>query len=276
MTYNKIKILAHVNEAFAVRGWKDNSDAILRVSGLLSTGNSPGDAIKAIPSRFFLANGIKKTDIQPVLERVLREKDILNPSDPAPIQLLFVYAGPLDEKPLRLGAEEKQIKESLRAITDRTSIQIDTVPAAGLKDFSNAFNRYKPSILHISSHGAEDFIVLENDSGNAVDVDEDTLTTLVGLADKQLKVVVLNACDSSRMANALTKVVDVSIGMNTSIRDDAARVFAVQFYASIGEGVSVGLAFQQAKFAIKASGINETNTPVIYSKKGINPANYRL
>lgn len=42
----------------------------------------------------------------------------------------------------------------------------------------------------------------------------------------------------------------LSIGMNTSIGDDAARVFAAQFYSSIGFGLSIQKAFDQAKAAL--------------------------
>ena len=40
--------------------------------------------------------------------------------------------------------------------------------------------------------------------------------------------------------------VDASIGMDSSIGDDAAKVFAGQFYGSLAAGNSVGNAFAQA------------------------------
>ena len=164
----------------------------------------------------------------------------------------------------------------MRAITDRDKIHIDTIPAVELKDFSNAFNRYKPNILHISSHGNQECIALENEKGDAIAVDDDTLMNIVKLAGKQLKIVVLNACESSKMAASLTDVVDIAIGMNVSIGDDAARAFAVQLYSSIGENIPIGLAFEQAKFAISANGISEADAPVLHYRKGIHPEKYQL
>jgi hypothetical protein len=150
------------------------------------------------------------------------------------------------------------------------------VPAVELKDFSNAFNRYKPNILHISSHGNQDCIALEGEKGEAIIVDNDTLKNVVKLAGKRLKMVVLNACESSKLATNLTGAVDIAIGMNMSIGDDAARAFAVQLYSSIGENVSIGLSFEQAKFAILANGIDEADIPVLYHRKGIKPEKYYL
>ena len=274
--YNKVKVLGRVNEAFAGRGWRDSGNEILRISEQLSQGVSTQKVVKAISGKFLLANSIKRQDIVPVLDRVLREKDILQIDASSPTRLLFAYSTPLNVSPLRLGTEEKQIKEALRAITDRDKIHIDTIPAVELKDFSNAFNRYRPNILHISSHGNQEHIALENEKGQAMIVDGDILINIVKIAGKQLKIVVLNACESSKMAASLTDVVDIAIGMNVSIGDDAARAFAVQLYSSIGENIPIGLAFEQARFAISANGISEADTPVLHYKKGIRPEKYHL
>ncbi|RKV95733.1 MAG: CHAT domain-containing protein [Candidatus Saccharimonas sp.] len=274
--YNKVKVLGRVNEAFAGRGWRDSGNEILRISEQLSQGVSTQEVVRVISGKFLLANSIKRQDIVPVLDRVLREKDILQIDASSPTRLLFAYSTPLNVSPLRLGTEEKQIKEALRAITDRDKIHIDTIPAVELKDFSNAFNRYRPNILHISSHGNQDHIALENEKGQAITVDGDMLINIVKLAGKQLKIVVLNACESSKMAASLTDVVDVTIGMNMSIGDNAARAFAVQLYSSIGENIPIGLAFEQAKFAISANGISEADTPVLHYRKGIHPEKYQL
>lgn len=274
--YNKVKVLGCVNEAFAGRGWRDSGNEILRISEQLSQGVSTQEVVRVISGKFLLANSIKRQDIVPVLDRVLREKDILQIDASSPTRLLFAYSTPLNVSPLRLGTEEKQIKEALRAITDRDKIHIDTIPAVELKDFSNAFNRYRPNILHISSHGNQEHIALENEKGQAMIVDGDILINIVKIAGKQLKIVVLNACESSKMAASLTDVVDIAIGMNVSIGDDAARAFAVQLYSSIGENIPIGLAFEQARFAISANGISEADTPVLHYKEGIRPEKYYL
>ena len=274
--YNKVKVLGRVNEAFASRGWRDSGNEILRISEQLSQGISAQEVVRVISGKFLLANRIKRQDIVPVLDRVLCEKDILQVDTSSPTRLLFAYSTPLNASPLRLGTEEKQIKEALRAITDRDKIHIDTIPAVELKDFSNAFNRYRPNILHISSHGNQEHIALENEKGQAMIVDGDILINIVKIAGKQLKIVVLNACESSKMAASLTDVVDIAIGMNVSIGDDTARAFAVQLYSSIGENIPIGLAFEQARFAISANGISEADTPVLHYKKGIRPEKYHL
>ena len=57
--------------------------------------------------------------------------------------------------------------------------------------------------------------------------------------------------------------------MNTAIGDDAARVFAGQFYSAIGFGHSIARAFQQARAAMMLEGIPEENTPELFVAPGL-------
>lgn len=63
--------------------------------------------------------------------------------------------------------------------------------------------------------------------------------------------------------------VEAAIGMNTSIGDNAARVFASQFYSSISFGFSVKKAFEQAKGLLMMKGIPEQDTPKLYTQEGL-------
>ena len=76
---------------------------------------------------------------------------------------------------------------------------------------------------------------------------------------KQEKRIQENDCDH----------VDVAIGMNTSIGDEAALVFASQFYSSIGFGKSIKAALDQAKAALMLEGIPEKTTPELYVRDSL-------
>ena len=58
--------------------------------------------------------------------------------------------------------------------------------------------------------------------------------------------------------------------MSDSIRDDTACVFAAQFYSSLGFGLSVEQAFNQAKAELILESIPGDNIPKLYSKEDIN------
>ena len=91
----------------------------------------------------------------------------------------------------------------------------------------------------------------------------------VASASKKVRMIFFNACFSQKEAQAVVDKVEAAIGMNTEIGDEAAIVFAAQFYSSIGFGQNLQQAFDQAKAALLLKGIAEENTPVLYVRKGL-------
>jgi hypothetical protein len=71
-----------------------------------------------------------------------------------------------------------------------------------------------------------------------------------GAVGSSVKLVILSACYSTVQVEALRAHVDCVVGMSGSIRDDAARSFAIGFYGGLGERESVAAAFRQGCAAI--------------------------
>jgi hypothetical protein len=99
-----------------------------------------------------------------------------------------------------------------------------------------------------------------------------SLTALFKTLKDNIRVVILNACYSHPQAQAITKVIDCAIGMNTAIGDLAAITFAASFYRAIGFGRSLQEAFEQGKTALLLENIPEENTPELVKKRGIDPS----
>ena len=85
-----------------------------------------------------------------------------------------------------------------------------------------------------------------------------------------IRLVFFNTCYSKNQAEAVSEYVEATIGMNTSIGDEAARIFSSQFYSSIGFGLSVKKSFEQAKALLMLENIREEETPELFIKEGIN------
>ena len=88
-------------------------------------------------------------------------------------------------------------------------------------------------------------------------------------ASKKIRLIFFNACFSQQEAKAVVEKVEAAIGMNTEIGDEAAIVFAAQFYSSIGFGLNLQQSFDQAKSALLLKGIPEADTPVLFVKEGL-------
>ena len=84
-----------------------------------------------------------------------------------------------------------------------------------------------------------------------------------------IRMVFFNTCYSRNQAESVSEYVEATIGMNTSIGDEAARIFSSQFYSAIGFGLSVKKAFEQAKALLMLEDINEEETPELFIKQGL-------
>jgi hypothetical protein len=68
-----------------------------------------------------------------------------------------------------------------------------------------------------------------------------------------------------------TDYVETAIGMNEPIGDDAAKVFAGQFYSSLGAGNSVQVAFDQAAAQLAVVG-DASGARQLFNADGKDPA----
>ena len=84
-----------------------------------------------------------------------------------------------------------------------------------------------------------------------------------------LRLVVLNACNTRSQAEALTEVVDCVVSMNRTITDRAAIKFAASFYGALAFGRSVQRAFDQGVARLSAEGIAEAGTPELLVRAGV-------
>lgn len=190
---------------------------------------------------------------------------------PEKITVLFLASNPIDQMQLRLDEEARLISEMIRKAKHRDSLKLESCWALQPLDLLQALNDYNPTIVHFSGHGSdEDEIVFQAQDGTAKLVTKEAIVQTMMASSENIRLVFFNTCYSKNQAEAVSQFVEATIGMNTSIGDDAARVFSSQFYSSIGFGLSVAKAFQQAKALLMMEGIREENTPQLFIKEGLN------
>jgi serine/threonine protein kinase len=122
-------------------------------------------------------------------------------------------------------------------------------------------------VVHFSGHGSQGEQLILMGSGQPRSVTKDALVDLFELLKDNLRVVVLNACHSKPQAEAIARVIDCAIGMNTAIGDEAAIVFSAAFYQALGFGCDVQTAFGLGRNALVLEGLLEEQTPELYHRK---------
>jgi len=189
------------------------------------------------------------------------------------ITILFLAANPASTDKLMLDEEIRAITEKIYASEYRDYLKVESYWAIRPDDLLQSFNRYKPHIVHFSGHGGQDGeIILADSNRSPKPVSTQALKALFTTLKDNIQIVILNACYSRSQAEAITEVVNCAIGMNDSIGDEAAIIFAASFYRALGFGRSIQEAFDQGKVALQLEGIPEEHTPELLVKAGVNPS----
>lgn len=189
---------------------------------------------------------------------------------PEKITVLFMASNPIDQTSLRLDKEARDIQEKIRKSEYRDSIVFESRWATRTIDILQAINETNPTIVHFSGHGADTGeLVLENVDGSTKLVSKEAVTAAISTASDTIKLVLFNACFSQSQAENIVQNIASAIGMSIEIGDEAACVFAANFYSSIGFGHSLQKAFNQAKAALLLEGIPEDSTPQLFVQDGL-------
>jgi len=191
---------------------------------------------------------------------------------PERITILFLASNPViaNTPPLRIDEEARLIQEKIRLSEYRDSIDFQSRWATRSSDILQAINETNPTIIHFSGHGnAKGELALQNPNGSIKSVSVEAISMAISTASDTVRLVVFNACFSELQAANVIKYIDVAIGMSDAIRDDTARIFAAQFYASIGFGRSLKKSFSQAIAALLLEGVPGEDIPKIHFKDDV-------
>ncbi len=191
---------------------------------------------------------------------------------PEKITVLFMASNPLDTDYLRLDEEARSIQEMIRKSKHRDSVKFETRWAARPLDILQAINELNPDVVHFSGHGTQDGeLILQNANGNKQFVSMEAIVQTMMTSSDKIRLVFFNTCFSYEQAISVVSEVEAAIGMTDSISDNAARIFAAQFYSSIGFGLSLKKAYDQAITALMLEGFLEEDKPKLYVKDNLNP-----
>lgn len=183
--------------------------------------------------------------------------------------ILILAANPTSTARLRLDEEVREIDLGLLA-KNHERFRLVQKWAVRQRDFYRAILEYQPQIIHFCGHGGEDGIVLEDEAGQPVLIEQEALAKLFKLfAVKGVECVILNACFSEKQAQAISQYIKYVIGMNKAIGDKAAINFAVAFYDALAAGNEVPFAHELG--CAQLAGLKEDQTPVL-KVSSIHPA----
>lgn len=180
--------------------------------------------------------------------------------------ILYLTASPQDLGPLRSDLEMRKVKERLQLARRWDHYRIEYCPATRLLDLTQALVDYEPQIVHFSGHADEDGnLCLEDDNGYRRAATPEGLAGLFGQHKSTIQCVIVNACYSMRLAEAMARRIDYVVGMRCQIGDEAAILFSVGFYQGLFAAQAVPDAFERGRLHLQAEQATELEyqTPVL-------------
>jgi hypothetical protein len=142
-----------------------------------------------------------------------------------PLTILFLSANPVDRAPLRSDQEQRDIAQALRGSRHRSRFELRPHAAVRPDDLQELLRQTSPTIVHFSAHGNEaGELLLEDENGHASPLNAEALAGIFAAWKGRVRCVVLNACYSQRLAEALAVHVDCVVGMASDVTDRQAAL----------------------------------------------------
>jgi hypothetical protein len=187
-------------------------------------------------------------------------------------QILFLASDPREVGKLNLDAEFVKIRTQLGK--DASDFNLNLIFEQRPDTLIKTLLEEKPTYIHFAGHGdkgTEGFspagIVLQDRDRNPKVVSGPALANMFRLLKREfeIKVVLLNACDSMDQARAISGNGIHAIGMAKEIPDDMAITFAGGFYLGLAEAPDdIPRAFDYALAALMMEGFDIDAIPRLF------------
>ncbi len=195
-----------------------------------------------------------------------------------PLRVLVMVASPDDLDPLDVDREVALLRQATADLAATGAVELEVAPTADLRTLQRLLRTSQYHVFHFIGHGVFDrgdgLLMLQDETGRSQPVSGLDLGVLLH-DHHSLRLAVLNACEGARgtvedpvggVAQTLIRQgLPAAVAMQFEITDEAALVFAHEFYLAIADGYPIDAATAEARKAIFASGNDvEWGTPVLH------------
>ena len=185
-------------------------------------------------------------------------------------RILFLSANPWTTGRILVDEEAREIFERLQEGPHRDRFELHKHTATRAIDLQRLLLFHKPHIVHFSGHASKKHkIIFGGAPGRGKTVDQQGLVDVLGLYNRHLRLVVLNACFTKAHARSIAEVIDYSVGTDRRIGDKGSVAFAGAFYRALGFGKSIREAFNSAKADLVLTKMPRTQGIELFVRDGI-------
>lgn len=172
-----------------------------------------------------------------------------------PPVILLAFANARNDQELRfLDQEWTNIKKALAKAESEGLCEVIICPGRTLDVVLQEFRKYEDriTIFHFGGHANDYSLYLETPFGKRDIIYAEGLAAYFG-TQKSLQLVFLNGCATKAQGDLLEKhKVPFAISTENAVADDIAMLFATNFYQELGNGRSIGEAYNRAVVLLQA------------------------
>jgi len=133
-------------------------------------------------------------------------------------------------------------------------------------------NAHRPAIVHFAGHGdGLGGIIVRDDRGASIVLDSQKLNLLFANFRDVVRVVVLSACYTHALAEAIAAQVECAIGTSRVLGNDAAKTFSSAFYDALSAGLDVDAAYRQAVTSLHLADDEAREATGLFTRADANP-----
>ena len=185
-------------------------------------------------------------------------------------RLLFLSANPWSTSRILIDEEARAVFDGLQAGPYRDHFESHNHSAIQPMDLQRLLMIHQPHIVHFCGHGSKSQrIILGGSAGKGRTIGIDGLRRVLALYNRHVSLVVLNACFTAKHAVSTAKVIDYSIGTESSIGDKASVAFSYAFYRALSFGRSVKEAFESAQAELALGRIRRSQGIALFTRDGL-------
>ena len=174
--------------------------------------------------------------------------------------VLFLAANPSGTDPVRIDRELRIIRDAVERSRHRDRLSLDVRTAATVHDLRRALLDKDYAIVHLSGHGEQAGLILEDEQGQCVEVPRDALARLLSrrASKGSLRCVLLNSCWSLKTGESAEMTVPFTIAMDGPISDLAALEYSRGFYDALGAGLDIADAHEEGMTCVDLAAAGST------------------
>lgn len=163
------------------------------------------------------------------------------------VRLMFMNAEPDNQTRTRAAKSFDVVQEALhRELGSNGPFEILYRGAARIREFMRDIDKFKPDILHLHLHGANNGdLAFEDERGETERFEVDRFVTMLRATGVKPALIVLNACYSEQLAPSLTDIAECVVAMQGPVGVNQAIEFSRLFYESLGRGNTLGRSLEQ-------------------------------